>query len=203
MKERILNLLSEREMTVTELSKALGVSKATVSYHLEELRRRGLVKVSREELVKNFVRRYYTVSIPNSNVKDVLLSYVRSSNKRSELFRNTLRLVGFALLKTSPAVFKRLGFEVGRSFGDEDVSVEKLAELWEKLGLGKTSCTRKSLTVEDCYFCSGLPKTGYTYCKFDEGFIAGYLSKVGSFRVREVKCWGLGDEFCEFEITKV
>ncbi|WP_457550769.1 V4R domain-containing protein [Archaeoglobus sp.] len=206
MRDEIVRLLAEREMTVTELSKVLGVSKATVSYHIEELKRIGLVKVAREEIIRNFVRRYYTLSIPNANVGERIINSIkRSVNKkdRAEVFRNTVRLLGFVLLRTSPSLFKRVGFEVGKSLSQSNAKIEELADLWEKLGFGKTSCTSKSLTVEECYFCSGLPKVGYTYCKFDEGFIAGFLSPKGMCRVEEVRCWGLGDEFCEFRIEKL
>ena len=206
MRDEIIRVLAEREMTVTELSKVLGVSKATVSYHIEELKKAGHVKVAREEIVRNFVRRYYTLAIPNANVGERIIKSLKlSANKRdrAEVFRNTVRLLGFVLLKTSPSLFKRVGFEVGKSLSQSNAGVEELAELWEKLGLGKTSCTKKSLTVEECYFCSGLPKVGYTYCKFDEGFIAGFLSPKGRYKVEEVKCWGLGDELCEFRIEKL
>lgn len=206
MKEKIVGLLAEREMTVTDISKILGISKATVSYHLEELKKSGLVRVSREVVVRNFVKKYYTLSIPNGSVSSIIIDSLKLSTERrdrAEVFRNTVRLLGFALLKTSPHLFKRLGFEVGKSLGGEGVSVESLSELWESLGLGETSCSKNSLVMENCYFCSGLPKVGYTYCKFDEGFISGFLSHVGCYRVEEVRCWGLGDEVCEFRIERL
>ncbi len=205
MRDEILRLLAEREMTVTELARSLGISKATVSHHLEKLQREGLVRVSREERVKNFVRRFYTVSIPNGGVGEAIVRAIKEAanrRERAELFRNTVRLLGYALLRVSPHLFKRLGYEVGYELGFEGANLEELAELWKSLGLGETSCSRRELTVEECYFCSGLPKVGFTYCRFDEGFIAGFLSKsLGkNFEVREVRCWGLGDELCEFTV---
>ena len=208
MKEKILQLLAEKEMTVTELANALGISKATVSHHIENLQREGLVRVAREERVKNFIRKYYTLAIPNENVGEMLVNAIRlsaSKRDRVEVFRNTVRLLGFAMLKVSPHLFKRIGFEVGYALGFKDASLDDLAELWESLGLGETSCSRDTLVVENCYFCSGLPNVGYTYCKFDEGFIAGFLVKSAnqSFSVEETKCWGLGYEFCEFNVKKI
>ena len=208
MKDRILQLLAEREMTVTELANALGISKATVSHHIENLQREGLVKVAREERVKNFIRKYYTLAVPNGIVSEVIIESLKDSagkRDRAELFRNSVRLLGFALLKVSPHLFKRIGFEVGYALSFSGANLEDLAELWEELGLGKTSCSRDSLTVEECYFCSGLPKVGYTYCRFDEGFIAGFLakSKGENFEVKEIKCWGLGDELCEFRVRRI
>ena len=208
MKNKILQLLAEREMTVTELANTLGISKATVSHHIENLQKEGLVRVAREERVKNFIRKYYTLAIPNGDVSKVVIESLKDSaskKDKAELFRNSVRLLGFALLKVSPYLFKRIGFEVGYALGFEKASLEDLAELWQSLGLGETSCSKDTLTVEECYFCSGLPKVGYTYCRFDEGFIAGFLakSKGENFEVREVKCWGLGDELCEFKVKKI
>ncbi len=208
MRKKILQMLAEREMTVTELANALGISKATVSHHIENLRREGLVKINREERVRNFIKKYYTLAIPNGNVGEILVNAIRAStNKkdRTEVFRNTVRLLGFAMLKVSPHIFKRIGYEVGYSLGFKDANLEDLAELWESLGLGETSCSRDNLIVENCYFCSGLPSVGYTYCKFDEGFIAGFLTRAEDkrFRVEETKCWGLGYELCEFNVKRL
>ncbi len=205
MRDEILKLLAEREMTVTDLASSLGISKATVSHHIERLQKEGLVKVSREERVKNFIRKYYTLTIPNGNVGEIIIGSLKEAigkRERAEVFRNTVRLLGYALLKVSPYLFKRVGFEVGYALGYAEAGLEDLAELWEQLGLGETSCSKNKLTVEECYFCSGLPKVGYTYCKFDEGLIAGFLTRSmgGKFEVKEVRCWGTGDELCEFVV---
>ncbi len=207
-KLRILELLSEREMTVSELSKELNLSKATVSHHIDSLLREGLVKVAREERIKNFIKKYYTVSIPNGEVGRQIVKSVKESierGDRGELFRNVVRILGYALLKTSPYLFKRIGFEVGYALSEEGSTLDDLANLWEKLRLGSVSSSRTEFVVENCYFCSGLPNVGYPYCKFDEGFIAGFLAKSLSenVRVEETKCWGLGFELCEFKIKRV
>ena len=204
MKEKIIELLSEKEMTITDLSKALRISKATASYHVERLQKEGLIRVAREERIRNFIKRYYTLSIPNANIGNSIISAIKNSadnKERAEFFKNTIRLIGFTLLKISPYLFKRIGYEVGKALSVEEAKIDDIAEIWEKLDLGKTSCSNDSLTVEDCYFCSGLPEVGYTYCKFDEGLISGFLK--GNYSVREIKCWGLGYEFCEFKIKRV
>jgi len=205
MRERILQLLAEREMTVTDLANSLGISKATVSHHIERLQKEGLVKVSREERVRNFIRKYYTLTIPNGNVGEVIVGSLKEAvgkKDRAEVFRNTVRLLGYALLKVSPHLFKRVGFEVGYALGYDGAGLEDLAELWVRLGLGETSCSRDEMVVEECYFCSGLPNIGQTYCRFDEGLIAGFLTRSvgGRFEVRERRCWGTGDELCEFVV---
>ena len=203
-KFKILELLAEKEMSISDLAKNLNLSKATVLYHLETLTKEGLVKVSREEKVRNFIKKYYTISIPNGDVFEYIVESIKRSveDGSNNLFKNLVRIFGFTLLKTSPPIFKKVGFEVGYAIGKEGYTLEDLADLWEQLKLGDVSCSKDTLTVENCYFCSGLPNVGYTYCKFDEGFIAGFLTKSlnREIRVKETKCWGLGFELCEFEI---
>ena len=201
---RILQLLSENEMTVTELAKALNLSKSTVSYHIGSLLREGLIKVSREERVKNFVRIYYTLASPSDTI---VLSLKKSLEERDrgELFRNMVRLLGLSLLNTSPYVLKRLGYEVGYAMGERNMTLDDLGDIWESLRLGKVSSSKNTFVVENCYFCKDLPNVGRAYCKFDEGFITGFLEKSTGekYRAEEIKCWGMGYEFCEFRIRKL
>lgn len=203
-KFKILELLAEKEMSISDLAKNLKLSKATILYHLETLTKEGFVKVSREEKVKNFIKKYYTISIPNGEVFDTIVKSIKGSVEegRNDLFKNLIRILGYTLLKISPPIFKKVGFEVGYAVGMEGYTMEDLADLWEKLKLGNVSCSKDKLTIENCYFCSGLPNVGYTYCKFDEGFIAGFLTKSlnKNVKVSETKCWGLGFELCEFKI---
>jgi ArsR family transcriptional regulator, arsenate/arsenite/antimonite-responsive transcriptional repressor len=47
-RQTILEFLSEREMTVSELTEQMALSQPTVSHHLRLLRRAGLVHLRRE-----------------------------------------------------------------------------------------------------------------------------------------------------------
>lgn len=56
------------------------------------------------------------------------------------------------------------------------------------------------LTVSEDADCSGLPVLGETVCNYDEGFIAGILSKYTGkdYEAIEVDCWATGDCVCRF-----
>jgi len=57
----ILQLLSARPMTETQLSKELGITKAAVGYHLHLLMEAGLVEISKIEAEKHgILQKYYT-----------------------------------------------------------------------------------------------------------------------------------------------
>ncbi len=62
---RVLAILCERELTVTEITEALGVPQAIVSQQLKILRTRELVKVSRRGL-------YAYYSLARSDLKKLV-----------------------------------------------------------------------------------------------------------------------------------
>jgi len=61
----ILELISSREMSVSDISKALGINPGSAHYRLKELEKKGLVKKAREETKGNVVKKYYRASARN------------------------------------------------------------------------------------------------------------------------------------------
>jgi DNA-binding transcriptional ArsR family regulator len=59
LRTTILGLLHERAASVTELAAALARPKSTVAYHVEMLRRAGLVRVVRTRRVRAIEERYF------------------------------------------------------------------------------------------------------------------------------------------------
>lgn len=59
------------------------------------------------------------------------------------------------------------------------------------------------LTVGEDLDCSGLPVTGKTVCRYDEGFLAGILETYTGkkYDVKEIDCWASGDRVCRFRGT--
>lgn len=57
--------------------------------------------------------------------------------------------------------------------------------------------------IYECADCYGLPNIKKPLCRFEAGITAGTLEeKIGMPAiVDEVKCWGLGDSYCEFHAT--
>ncbi|MCW4050223.1 MAG: metalloregulator ArsR/SmtB family transcription factor [Candidatus Bathyarchaeota archaeon] len=58
-RRQILHILRHREQSVTDLAKALERNHSSVIHHLNVLREAGLIKVTREEKVRNMVQPYY------------------------------------------------------------------------------------------------------------------------------------------------
>lgn len=61
----ILELISSREMSVSDISKALGINPGSAHYRLKELEKKGLVRMVREETKGNVVKKYYRAAARN------------------------------------------------------------------------------------------------------------------------------------------
>lgn len=80
IKMKILDLLSRKEMTISEISRELKTNKAKISYHMKLLRKAGLVVISREEERKGMRFKYFRV------VHKVLIPDIRSALNEEKKF---------------------------------------------------------------------------------------------------------------------
>jgi DNA-binding transcriptional ArsR family regulator len=55
----ILKLVMEKEMSISDIARALNINPGSVHYHLKELEKRGFVKRVREEIKGGIVKKYY------------------------------------------------------------------------------------------------------------------------------------------------
>jgi DNA-binding transcriptional ArsR family regulator len=58
-RRRILHILRHREMSTTDLAKALEKNHSSIIHHLTLLKEAGLVELTREEKVRNMIQAYY------------------------------------------------------------------------------------------------------------------------------------------------
>jgi len=212
-RKKILSMTTEKDMTITDIAKNLGLTKATVSHHVKLLHECGLLKVTRKEIQGNLIKKYYRSVFgdinPLNRVEEIIISKTKGELDEYLLLKGFFRSLNVINLQMGEEMFlKKLGFDIGyyilADLIDEDDEIhEGLIKIWKKFRLGKMDeIDEKTLSVEDCYLCSDLPEVGYTYCKPDEGVIEGILlKKTGKrYKVREVSCWGTGDEKCVFKI---
>lgn len=67
-RRQILNLLRKNENSATDLAKALGKNHSSIVHHLNTLLEAGLIKVVREEKVRNMIQPYYVTVAHNLHV---------------------------------------------------------------------------------------------------------------------------------------
>ena len=58
-RRQIVNLLKARELTVSQIADQLAKTPQTIYHHIHKLVEGGLVEVSRQETVENFIEKYY------------------------------------------------------------------------------------------------------------------------------------------------
>ncbi len=58
-RRRMIHLLKVREMTVSQLAEALNKTPQNIYHHIRKLVEGGLIEVTREEKIENFIERYY------------------------------------------------------------------------------------------------------------------------------------------------
>jgi ArsR family transcriptional regulator, virulence genes transcriptional regulator len=83
----ILHLLKDGEMAVSDMIKAIGISKANLSQHLTVLRQKGIVVARREGLAV-----YYGLALPRITeacgiMRDVLLDSLREKEELGKVLR--------------------------------------------------------------------------------------------------------------------
>ncbi len=222
---RIIQLLSEKEMTNSQLAKLLGLSKPTISHHIKLLLKAGVVKISKVKQEKHGIQmKYYTLN-PNiistmacnedklkQQIKNEIQKAIKEKHGADIAF---LRLLKLSILSTGIEMdkpFYDAGYYIGSNVISRQITsstlkgvLEELAELWKKLKLGRMKISQNKIIVKDCYQCKYMPEMGKPLCPSDAGIIAGVLDKTLGKKhvVRETKCWGTGYDFCEFEIKKL
>jgi hypothetical protein len=233
---KLLELLSKEELTNSQLSERLGLSKATITYHIKQLEDAGIITISRTEYEKHGIpMKYYKlkvhlVSMPSkektkrayalkSEFKEKLGDLLGSGKEHldTDVSKVLLHIMKAATAMPEEEVdglLYSLGYELGKEVMGEKIQgksldrvVEGLAEYWRHTGLGEIEVVNRDdtlvLRIMECFDCVSMPNIGKTLCFFDAGIFAGTLEKnlKQKYSVREVKCWGTGYEYCEFEVT--
>jgi DNA-binding transcriptional ArsR family regulator len=72
---RIVELLTQQPMTVTQLGEALGVATAKVHYHTRELERVGLLRLAFTREKSGILEKYYTAVARKLNIPPTLLQH--------------------------------------------------------------------------------------------------------------------------------
>ncbi|AHF81219.1 winged helix-turn-helix domain-containing protein [Thermococcus paralvinellae] len=112
-RRKILQLLRNREMTISQLSEILGKTPQTVYHHIEKLKEAGLVEVKRTEMKGNLVEKYY------GRTADAFYINLYLGDEE-------LRYLARSRLKTKLDIFKALGYK----FDDEELlnTMDKILE---------------------------------------------------------------------------
>lgn len=122
----ILRHLSEKERSLTELSKILGLSKSRISYHLKRLERENLIERTKEEYHRGGIRKFYKATIPLQWPK---LASLNRAEREAQLLPIKTFLWGYILGKTGS---KKPDFQHLIS-DDINAAAQEIAETFEQM----------------------------------------------------------------------
>ncbi|MFW9934971.1 MAG: ArsR/SmtB family transcription factor [Candidatus Thorarchaeota archaeon] len=122
----ILRHLSEKERSLTELSKILGLSKPRISYHLKRLEKERLIERTREEYHRGGIRKFYKATIPLQWPK---LASLNGAEREAQLLPIKTFLWGYILGKNDS---KKPDFQHLIS-KDINVAAQEIAETFEQM----------------------------------------------------------------------
>ena len=228
---KIMELLSKKELTNSHIAKMLDLSKPTISHHLKLLLDAGIVKISRIENENHGIQMKFFAVNPNiistaSLEKNILMGEIEKEIQEAMTARINgsggegniafLRLLKLTILNIGIDMdkpFYDAGYNIGANIISKQIKestqkdvLTELAQIWEDLKLGNMELVGENLArVRNCYQCGNMPDIGKPLCPSDAGIIAGVLDIVcrKRYSVKEIKCWGTGYDYCEFEIKEL
>ncbi|WP_461866365.1 winged helix-turn-helix domain-containing protein [Thermococcus sp.] len=130
-RRKILQLLRNKEMTISQLSEILGKTPQTIYHHIEKLKEAGLVEVKRTEMKGNLVEKYY------GRTADAFYINLYLGDEE-------LRYFARSRLKTKLEIFKILGYKF-----DEDKLLDIMDNLLEKEHEYKTEISNEIESNEE------------------------------------------------------
>lgn len=218
IRQRILSELQKKEMSLSEIAELTSKAQSTLSSHLDELTREGLI-ASRGDPDDNRRRIFYLTSkpiggsvLPRDDLKEVVgMTIARSIGSPSTFLKGVIRsiIVGMQAvgLKMDPMlkdVGAMIGNEISKRMKSDNIEglVKEIQVFYDEHDLGEVcvySVMPLSFIIRDEYNCHKIPEAGRTFCLLNEGILGAiFESKTGiPLRVRtSTECLSDGFNHC-------
>lgn len=227
VKVQILELVSAGPVPFDRIVEMTGRAKSTVSVHIRDLERSGLVASAPDPVDSR--RRFIALSssaigrLTNSDRNAKKSPHIHGIGKAGaefsdedivSFFRYVVRIFrsqAMAMGINLDPVLQKTGAEVGAVLAPK-VSGKSVAEVvrkmdafWQAHGLGTirhAGTDPLTLEVRGCFECEDLPVTGHGACAFDIGVLTAIFSHhlQCPVTVVEERCYSSGDDRCIFVI---
>jgi hypothetical protein len=224
VRKKILALLARGEHSFDEIVQESGKAKSTVSVHLRQLVRDGILGEkthATDSRKKTFFLQSaclgtFAGRLPKDSadagfsVPDML-----SGEDPFRFYRLMFRTIRVSLLREGiniDPVLEDAGFRVGLAIYPSvavpglGATLDNLARFWAEHNLGILeieSLEPVTLRNYDCFECGDLPQLGRPACAFDAGILRAVFSRYFGthLKVNETACYAMGDDHCRFVIT--
>jgi predicted hydrocarbon binding protein/DNA-binding HxlR family transcriptional regulator len=222
IRQKILSELQKRKMSLSEIAALTSKAQSTLSSHLDELTREGLI-ASHGDPEDNRRKIFYLTSKPigGSVVPREDLGYVvgmtiaRSIGTPSTFLKGVIRsiIIGMHIvgLKMDPMlkdIGKMIGTEISKRMKSDNIEglIKEIQTLYEEHDLGEGcvySVNPLSLVIRDEYNCHKIPEAGKTFCLLNEGILGAiFESRTGmALKVKtSTECLADGFNHCRIYI---
>jgi DNA-binding transcriptional ArsR family regulator len=147
-RRRVIYLLRARELTISQMAEELGLTPPAIYHHIKRLLAAGMVEVSREERIENFIEIYYRATAEVFEFSYGTGKTPEYQEQRTKESLEALQKLGINV-KIDPETVSRL-VEVQKKIeevGSNPVLDEKVAGLEGIDFLGKQEVTRYARMV--------------------------------------------------------
>lgn len=222
LRVKILTMLREKDLSFDEIVKLSGRVKSTVSGHLKDLSKEGIIgsKTDPQDARKKifFLKSEYVGRLHQhkleQDLKHYINRYINTENNPFEFFRLIFHTIRVSLMNQGvdiDPILHDAGLNVGEvlyeKLKDPEMGqfLQNIANFWETHNLGMVEVKSMKpliINVSDCFECSGLPQLNRPACAFDSGVLEALFSKYKQEKawVKEVECHATGSKYCSFVI---
>jgi hypothetical protein len=202
------------EKPFEEVREHLLSASAEVYALIEEIKKATGIKTSTKDIIGSGVQE--VISGFDPEVRKSLGIDVTVNALRSMMFSMYDIAGDFQAERIATQAGEILGrkFVSKTDFKNTDQLIKGMVEYFLENKLGKLVNVSKAeemkgvprdatLRVYECAFCAGMPPVNRHVCNFDRGFLRGAFAvwkNTETVTVKETRCWGMGDSFCEFDI---
>ncbi|MGD0056806.1 MAG: helix-turn-helix domain-containing protein [Methanomassiliicoccales archaeon] len=222
IRQKILNELQRREMSLSEIAALTGKAQSTLSSHLDELTRGGLI-ASRGDPGDNRRKIFYLTSkpiggsvVPREDLREVVgMTIAGSIGTPSTFLKGVIRSIIIGMqavgLKMDPMlkdVGKMIGTEISKRMKSDNIEglIKEIQVFYDEHDLGEVcvySVKPLSLVIRDEYNCHKIPEAGRTFCLLNEGILGAiFESRTGmALKVKtSTECLADGFNHCRVYI---
>ncbi len=224
MKYEILELLRHDEMHFEDIVKNTSKSKASVSMHLRDLRKEGIVTYKADPIDNRkkifYLNSEYLGSIDSNRIKLAKENQTKLmvdefvQNGEIEyliLLTHTFKSLLFEFGMDISPVLQKVGNHIGEYLyeqlkdDDFDVFLNNISRYWQENNLGNLSFKIKNnieVTCRECFESVNSAKLGMPSCFLERGMLETLFSRYFKFdlKILETKCYSMGDDKCVYEL---
>jgi len=227
-KLNILSILDERELEFDKIVNKLGKSKSTISTHLNDLRKEGIISFKfkqNDQRKKIFfisakflgeIEAIKSIEFEEEKIQEIIEGIITNESENVELTRLFFHTLRYTMmqegLNTAP-LFYETGQKTGKHIynlvktDDFNDFTENIRDFWKNHDLGKVkidliSDNNIAISIKDCFECRFLPKSGKSTCFLDLGLFESLFSEYFGKKIllTQTKSYANSDDHCYFEL---